>query len=122
MIREKAEELVAALRSGKYQQSRNTLKDDEGFCCLGVACEISGLGKWKKFHDSCETYVVDDGSMSDTVLPLEVKKYFGFATSNGFFPDGFFPDTGDSCLSGANDSGASFSEIADFIEKNWETL
>ena len=31
---------VEALRSGDYKQGRGTLHDDQGFCCLGVACEV----------------------------------------------------------------------------------
>jgi hypothetical protein len=38
---------IEALRSGKYTQTRERLKDDVGYCCWGVACEISGLGEFK---------------------------------------------------------------------------
>lgn len=31
---------VEALRSGKYKQTKETLQDKEGYCCLGVACEL----------------------------------------------------------------------------------
>ena len=39
---------VAALRSGKYQQTTGMLRESEsnGFCCLGVLLDISGTGKW----------------------------------------------------------------------------
>lgn len=30
---------TAALRSGEYEQCRTTLKDKDGFCCLGVATD-----------------------------------------------------------------------------------
>lgn len=33
---------VQALRSGKYKQCRETLFDGVGYCCLGVACKITG--------------------------------------------------------------------------------
>jgi hypothetical protein len=36
---------VAALRSGKYSQTRETLQDENGFCCLGVLCEVMKLPK-----------------------------------------------------------------------------
>lgn len=29
-----------ALRSGEYKQTKGTLQDSRGFCCLGVACDI----------------------------------------------------------------------------------
>jgi len=31
---------VAALRSGEYSQTNGWLQDDNGHCCLGVACDI----------------------------------------------------------------------------------
>lgn len=31
---------INALRSGKYKQTKKTLHDAEGYCCLGVACDI----------------------------------------------------------------------------------
>lgn len=30
---------IAALRSGKYKQTRGRLQDGDGFCCLGVLCD-----------------------------------------------------------------------------------
>lgn len=29
-----------ALRSGEYKQTKETLQDENGFCCLGVACDL----------------------------------------------------------------------------------
>lgn len=29
-----------ALRSGKYKQTKRSLQNDKGFCCLGVACDV----------------------------------------------------------------------------------
>lgn len=34
---------VKALRSGKYAQTDGTLKNDTGYCCLGVAAEVCGV-------------------------------------------------------------------------------
>jgi hypothetical protein len=41
---------VDALRSGEYEQGKNYLLSPDGkqrYCCLGVACEISGVGSWE---------------------------------------------------------------------------
>lgn len=32
---------IKALRSGEYKQTRKTLQDEYGYCCLGVLCKIS---------------------------------------------------------------------------------
>ena len=37
---------IAALRSGQYKQCRNRLKDGDGFCCLGVLCDIVDPTQW----------------------------------------------------------------------------
>lgn len=31
---------IAALDSGNYSQTKNTLEDEYGYCCLGVACKV----------------------------------------------------------------------------------
>lgn len=41
--------LIQALRSRKYKKGYSTLAHTDGtFCCLGVLCDISGLGKWTR--------------------------------------------------------------------------
>lgn len=36
-----------ALRSGKYSQTKFSLQNDKGFCCLGVACDVFISDKYK---------------------------------------------------------------------------
>lgn len=36
----------AALLSGEYQQTQHSLRNGQGFCCLGVAADALGLGYW----------------------------------------------------------------------------
>lgn len=35
-----AKKWLKALKSGKYKQTAGALKHKEGFCCLGVLCEV----------------------------------------------------------------------------------
>ena len=105
-------ELVEALRSGRYKQGRNALRNQKGrFCCLGVACDISGLGKWviNNIYDKI-SYL---GKAS--FLPKEVMAYYGFSNSRGKFGDSRI--TGEA-LSYYNDAGGyNFKEIANLIER-----
>lgn len=39
---------VNALRSGKYHQTRGNLQDEDGYCCLGVACRVFATGELKE--------------------------------------------------------------------------
>ena len=96
------EQWIAALRSGKYAQTRNVLKDEVGYCCLGVACDISGLGKWDGFH-----YSIGSEHRAGE-LPTLVRDALGLRACNGSFREG--------CLTNLNDSGKTFAEIADIIE------
>lgn len=105
-------EWVEALRSGKWRQAKGVLKNGDSFCCLGVACEISGLGEWKvPEEEDREKYLG-----AATVLPEEVMDFFSFKDEFGSH------ENLDSSLTRDNDSGKSFSEIADIIEENAEEL
>lgn len=57
------EKWVAALESGKYEQTTGTLRDDEGFCCLGVLTELAvneGVVPPATMTEDGWSYIVDD--------------------------------------------------------------
>ncbi len=37
---------LAALRSGQYPQARGRLRSSDGYCCLGVLCDIVDPTQW----------------------------------------------------------------------------
>ncbi len=152
MNRERALELVAALRSGSYQQCSSRLKSKDGrFCCLGVATEISDLGTWATDPkvDATGPFFVprtsaDPLDRATATLHPQVQVYFGFKDEAGTFAD--VPST-EECkhtgtpvllhlanpyldlkaiyaysLTELNDAGWTFAQIADFIEANHEHL
>jgi len=85
---------VAALRSGQYTQGRGELKDYYGcFCCLGVACEI--------------------GIAEEGIEGLDP----GIRHANILTKPSFMPLNEQEKLAILNDTGKSFIEIADHIEK-----
>lgn len=95
---------IAALRSGEYEQTTEVLKNDEGFCCLGVACDISKLSEWGLISEYLD---------ETALLPGAVEKYFGLRDSTGSFWKG----ENHFSLTGMNDDGMRFEEIADVIEE-----
>lgn len=97
---------VEALRSGKYQQAKGHLQNRGGMCCLGVACDISGLGKWKgrRYVTPGTTYVGDLGNNTS-----EMVRWLGLDDACGVMADG-------NALTELNDDGKLFAEIADIIE------
>jgi len=103
--------LIAALRSGTYKQGRAALSSDDGFCCLGVACDIHRL-----MHPGMEFESSDIGTDTRSylgcmhTLPAVVGEWAGLNDV------GNIPGVGS--LAFFNDHGSSFSEIADIIEKH----
>lgn len=104
-------EWVKRLRSGKYTQSESFLRTTEGYCCLGVLCDIyeeeQESTKWKEYggeyylHGEFET------------LPDEVQKW---AELDSESPKVNMPNGNKKVLALLNDSGVPFSAIADYIE------
>jgi hypothetical protein len=115
---------VDALQSGKYKQSKNHLKTDNGYCCLGVLCDVYAKNQKKKGF-STETnlsnaYAFPDGKNEETkVLPDRVVKWSGMNSTEGHVVDISY---GKTLLSILNDDGQSFDEIVNVIERNWEKL
>lgn len=123
---------VKALRSGEYEQTRSWLRDDDGFCCLGVACDVyrqvTGNGEWvAKLCGTDDrhplTFDLGEDGADASVLPWEVQEWFGLTESRGQLVSGgqSFGDEGNHSiahtLTDANDDGGlSFDEIADLID------
>ena len=99
---------VAALRSGEYKQGKYVLRDQENnFCCLGVLMDIDGC-LWNP-TELCRVktniYSVD-GSGETTKLTAITAVKFDLS------------DEKQVSLISMNDSGKTFAEIADYIEKD----
>ena len=106
---------VAALRSGDYKQGQGHLKGGDGFCCLGVLCdlhskEVDHYG-WQEQQGGVYSYQGRTGTITNEVS--------GWAD---------LPVSNDTCgiLVSMNDGGGDyaldgkdFNYIADYIEKNY---
>jgi hypothetical protein len=98
-----------ALRSGEYQQTQERLRKEDGFCCLGVLCDLYGKEnnvEWQ--HNEVDGYFYEKNS---AVLPLSVMEW---ADVDGRW--------GDICnrtetLARLNDRGSTFEQIANLIEE-----
>jgi len=104
-----ADRWVDALRSGKYQQTTGTLHNGKGYCCLGVLCDVVG----EEFV-RVGTFYLCLGSKA--TLPDNICKMVDLKYDLGEY------DWGQHSLASDNDGGATFEEIANFIEKRWEEL
>ena len=106
---------LAALEGGTYKQAKWQLRDGDGFCCLGVACDLYDPSKWRDggWRDG---YWWDEGwgDGEGKVLTPDVASALGLRFFNGRFG---VPGEGMwmYCLSERNDEGATFAEIAALI-------
>ena len=94
---------VAALRSGTYQQGQRVLRNDHnGYCCLGVLCDLvkGELGlKWGEPQSNAPDLIVErrpgvypiqsvtegKDNLNAAVLPEIVMRELGFKTKMGQF-------------------------------------
>jgi hypothetical protein len=105
-----------ALRSGKYQQTQRRLHDENGFCCLGVLCDLYGKEhnvEWE-INEDFGKYMFQN---KVACLPFSVIEWSGIADSGPLVYYG--PGAGEICtLADLNDKGSTFIEIADVIEEH----
>lgn len=92
-----------ALRSGKYAQTRGHLRDKNGFCCLGVLCDVSGVGVWREGYRG--EFNLDGGTTSLFMVPQEIRDGLGMTEYQA------------SSLARSNDQDKlNFRQIADIVE------
>lgn len=110
---------ILALRSGRYKQGKSALrKSGEGgvrYCCLGVACTISRLGKWVPgSYPNEQGYRISEMEYDQTDLPPSVQKWLGLEAEDN-------PLLSDSLAAiAANDVNAlTFAQIADALEARY---
>jgi hypothetical protein len=89
---------VNALRSGEYKQCRNTLHEGEAYCCLGVLAVISGLDVEGRVG------LLADPDSYEPIYNLIGSKFIARNLAERNDGHYYHPH--------------SFSEIADYIEKN----
>lgn len=104
---------IAALRSGQYQQGQMRLRNSDGFCCLGVLCDLEvklGGGTWemRTAIDGFSSWVFNSSNGFEvdahTYLPASLKDCI------------YLPRDSEGTLAGMNDEGRTFAQIADYIE------
>ena len=134
--------LIEAMTSGESTQARGSLRYDDGFCCLGVACDIyqkkTGNGQWVEINreDGHTSWAFDVGDERETAgLPDEVYHAFGFGEKNEMVMGtlGQYMTNDDiqrylitnlgnahqhrASLSSMNDSGVPLAEVGKFIKE-----
>jgi hypothetical protein len=114
---------IDALLSGEYQQTRQQLFDGDGYCCLGVLCDL--YRKEHKEHEWSHTFSEFEQKdkwefldQSET-LPNDVIFWSGLPNCDPQIKEIKSPDGRVETLAFANDSGYRFDEIAKMIDNNY---
>lgn len=101
---------IKDLRSGEFKQAKGSLHKTNGkdsFCCLGLVARRSGIFEavrqnWQFSYDK-----------KYGVLPDEIRSWVGLYSGSGTAT----PDSKRHSLTTLNDSGDTFDDIADVLEK-----
>lgn len=91
---------IEALRSGTYPQTTRNLRDDVGFCCLGVMCDLArkedeSNGRWRLHSDEdgqLKHFYTFEGPRADgtTLPPFNVSRwFFGLNDLDSLDPDNY---------------------------------
>ena len=122
---------VDALRSGKYDQGSEKLRSHQGYCCLGVLCDLYSqeLNQEWEFRGAFEeenTQPTDNWYFDNAseFLPESVREWAGFSlpspqvrvdvTENDDEDDWFYDD-----IANLNDTGYTFNDLAKIIQEQF---
>jgi hypothetical protein len=108
---------TAALRSGEYKQTEAVLKDDFGFCCLGVLCDLYAKEKGYKWETKSNVPTNDIYTLfgKHDLLPNDVIEWAELPDNS---PTVEYQEAVHSLVD-LNDNGLmKFPEIADLIDKS----
>jgi len=97
-----------ALRSGQYEQGKESLYSNGKFCCLGVLTDLyiqETNQEWHHDAGCCYSFETEGG-----ILPLSVQQWAQLHDPNPYLA-GYH-------ITSWNDEGTSFTELADLIDSH----
>lgn len=118
---------LTALRSGDYKQTQGCLRDDTGYCCLGVLTDLWVKGSSVEWHPkpfgTAFSIATPGWGAESSVTPRGVMSWSDLTNSTGStllgthtHRDGVSQEEFYVTLSDLNDNGFTFEQIADVIE------
>jgi len=129
------EKWIDALRSGKYEQGSEKLRGADGYCCLGVLCDLYSQEKNQEWDfrgysenseeespDRMDYWYFDEES---EFLPDSVREWAGMTFKNPQVRVDVTEDENEdnwfyhSEIANLNDSGYSFVELSKLIEQQF---
>lgn len=109
MKKDKLDKWLNALRSGAFKNIAGALRNNEGYCAMGILCEISGLSNWEPQKDCTRLKYLGQ----DKYLPKEVAEWAGMSPEEISSVTAF--------LIAYNDQvRVSFYDVANLLEDNYK--
>jgi hypothetical protein len=111
---------IEALKSGKYIQVKGALRVPEGFCCLGVACDLvkTDTLRWTDGTGCNQLFGINGIELQSAHLPRAVSRLYGLEPWGvSILATGSRGKTTQVDLARLNDEGVTFAEIASILEK-----
>lgn len=110
---------LEALRSGKYRQAQGRLQRQTengiGFCCLGVLCDLEVKRTPSSFWEQTQSTSEIVYSFKTDPSDYGISGFLDYATIKRLDMTELFQNK----VADMNDAGASFADIADVIESEW---
>lgn len=117
MLTELQEKWLTALESGHYKQGKGSLRKNDAYCCLGVACEVCGIVPTKI---DTHYYSYD---LEQLELPQKAKNLLNIRHTEGCFTKAIVVNGRTwKRLTNMNDNNMSFKDIAATIRANPEKV
>jgi hypothetical protein len=76
---------IEALRSGEYSQTQNQLRDHQGYCCLGVLCDLyCKVNEGSSWEDGGDLFRLETnmGEYEFVRLPISISEWAGLHDDN----------------------------------------
>lgn len=121
-MNENAKKWIETLETTDFPQGKQSLRSQDGYCCLGIACDLYSKLSPKGLKTDIKEYIDRDDDKEyftcyygeckeEAYLPVEVSNWLGMIDYH-IFGDPQFK------LANLNDNGKSFKEIAEFLKTN----
>jgi hypothetical protein len=104
---------IAALESGEFKQTKITLVNERGYCCLGVLCEI--MPHTEKEYEYGGNYGIFTNTFDEDDYGYNLREE-GLLRKETLDLTGISEDEQEKLIR-MNDTGRSFKEIAQYIRK-----
>lgn len=115
-----------ALRSGEYKQAKSALRNGDGYCCLGVLCDLHAKatghvwGDEDEYLGQCDLLpkeVCDWAELVSDQVNEHGENEFDISVDSRLLDDNVVNEYTNPSLAGLNDEDNDFPTIAAIIEK-----